>query len=345
MKTMALAHMILLLATATAKKGTENLCLGSRAHIVKYDFTGETLEEVENAAISVQPDFSSNLDCRASSGEHHGDKTMCVGANVDPTCTVAGKDITLNSYVDCPSCFAGLTTDLFYSLDIKQSELEQVEVGVQNSHLRGAAEVHGHADKAVTLPPGTATLISDKTQFQASFKVAGIIPVDITVSVPTTFNYGVGFKGSIDATAGADLDVNLGNHSIKYQKGTGFSTVNDEPSYTFVPKLTVDIEAEADVSLGLDSTVVVSVDKVISYDMRMQPSLPLKLDLENRDKNVCIAGSADFVLSHEADVHFSLFGKKHEVYHYGPKQLDHYHKDNVFKKCLDVPKGEAAVIV
>lgn len=343
MKTMAPAHMIFLLATATAKEGSEYLCLGSRAHIVKYKFTGETLEEVENATISVQPDSTSNLDCSAN-GDHHGDKTMCVGANVDSTCAAALEDITLNPYVDCPSCFAGLTTDLFYTLNIENWDLERVEVGLRSTHLRGAAEVHGHADKAVT-KSGQATLVSNKVQFQASFRVAGVIPVDIAVSAPTAFKYGLAFTGSVDATAGADLDVNLGNHYIQYQKGIGFSHVNDEPSYTFVPKLSVDVEAEADVSLGLDSTVTVSVDKVISYDMHVQPSLPLMLDLENQDKSLCVAGSADFVLSHEADVHFSLFGKKHDVYHYGPKELLHYHKDDAFKKCLDVPKGDATVIV
>jgi len=141
------------------------------------------------------------------------------------------------------------------------------------------------------------------------------------------------------------LDVNLGNHYVKYQKGSGFSIVNDKPSYTFTPKLNVDVEAEVDVSLGLDSTVGISIDKVVSYDVHMQPSFPLTVDLENQDKNVCIAGSADFVLSHEADVHFTLFGKSHDVYHYGPKQLYHYHKDDVFKKCIDVPKSDTTVVV
>merc|ERR1712232_1244586 len=121
--------------------------------------------------------------------------------------------------------------DLFYSLEIKRFDLEQVEVGLQNSHLRGAAEVHGHADKAVALPPGKVTLISDKTQFKANFKVGGVIPVDISVSVPTTFNYRVFLKGAIDATVGADMDVNLGNHYVKYQKGSGFSVVNDKSHY------------------------------------------------------------------------------------------------------------------
>merc|ERR1711907_65584 len=109
--------------------------------------------------------------------------------------------------------------------------------------------------------------------------------------------------------------------------------------------INVDVEAEADLSLGLESTVAISIDKVVSYDLRMQPSLPLKVDLENQDKNICISGAADFVLSHEADVHFSLFGKKHDVYHYGPKQLSHYHRDDVFKKCINVPKSDATVVV
>merc|ERR1712050_253929 len=96
---------------------------------------------------------------------------------------------------------------------------------------------------------------------------------------------------------------------------------------------------------GLESTVAISIDKVISYDVYLQPSLPMKVDLENQDKNVCIAGSADFDLSHEADVHFTLLGKKHDVYHYGPKQLYHYHKDDVLKKCIVVPTSDDTVVV
>jgi hypothetical protein len=345
MKAMNLASGLLLLTTATAKQGTQSICLGSRPHIINYDFTGEQLEEIENATFTVQPDLDSNADCSDGNGIYHGDKTMCVGANVDPTCTAAAKDIALNQYVDCPSCFAGLTTDLFYSLSVKFFTLEEVTVGLQNSHLRGAAEVHAHTDKGVTLPTGKIGLISDRSLFTASFKVAGVIPVDIEVSVPTSFTYGVGIKGAIDATAGAELDVNLGDHSVTYQKGSGFSTHNGQPSYTFTPKLAVEVEAEADVTLGLDSKVELSIDKVISYDVRMQPSLPLKVDLENEDKKICIAGSADFVLSQEADVHFTLFGKSHDIYHYGPQQLAHYHKDDIFHTCIDLPNRDATVVV
>jgi hypothetical protein len=270
---------------------------------------------------------------------------MCVGANVDNTCKAAAKDIALNQYVDCPSCFAGLTTDLFYNLSMKFFTLEEVTVGLQNSHLRAAAEVHGHADKAITFPTGKIDLVSDKSLFKASFLIANIIPVDIEVSVPTAFTYSVGLKGSIDATAGAVLDVNLGDHFVTYQKGSGLSTHNGKPSYTFMPKLAVEVEAEADVTLGLDSKVEVSIDKVVSYDIGLQPSLPLKVDLENEDKSICLAGSADFVLSQEADIHFTLFGKSHDIYHYGPKQLFHYHKDDIFQKCIDVPKRDATVVV
>jgi len=347
MKTAMIAPALSLLATAAAKEGTEQICLGPRSHVITYNFTGHSLDEIEDATISVQPDLASNDLCAPSP---YGDKTMCVGANVDETCRAAAKDIPLwtgsfSQSVDCPSCFAGLTTDLYYKLNIKHFELKEVEVGLQNSHLRAAAEVHGHTDKAVTLPSGKVTLISEKSKFKADFMVANIIPVKIEVAVPTTFNYALGFKGSVDATAGATLDVNLGDHSVKYENGSGFSVINDKPSYTFTPNLNVDVEAEADLSLGMDSTVAISVDKVISYDVKMQPKLPLEMDLEDSDKHICIEGSADFVLSHEADVHFSLFGKKHDVYHYGPKQLYHYHKDDVFKKCIDVPKSDATVVV
>merc|ERR1712193_338305 len=93
--------------------------------------------------------------------------------------------------------------------------------------------------------PGKIPLIHDQALFKAGFMVADIIPVDIEVSVPTTFNYNLGIEGSVAATAGADVDVNLGDHYVKYQKGSGFSVVNGKPSYKFTPKLNVDVEADA----------------------------------------------------------------------------------------------------
>merc|ERR1712137_1512138 len=162
------------------------------------------------------------------------------------------------------------------------------------------------------------------------------IPVDITVSVPTNFDAEVGLSGSIDATAGADLDVNLGDHSFKWEHGS-FSFHNTSMSYNVMPRLDVAVAAQADVSLKLDSTLKVAIDKVATYDVYMKPSFPFNVNLNSKDKDVCIAGSADFLLSHEADVHFNLFGKDHDIFHYGPKVLYHYHKDNVLNKCVTSP--------
>jgi len=224
-------------------------------------------------------------------------------------------------------------------------KLESVEVGIQNSHLRGAAEIHAHAAKAVAPIPHKITLLSDERKFKIHFVVAGLIPVNIAIALPTTFNYGLGLTGSADATAGADLDVNLGNHYMKYTKGSGFSVVSDKPTLTVTPKFAWDVEAEADLSLGLESTVAISIDKVISYNLNLAPSMPVKVDLENKDTQVCASGTADFVLSHEADVHFTLFGKNHDIFHYGPKQLYHYHKDDAFKKCLTLRKMNSTIVV
>jgi len=322
---------MLLAQPGSAKSGTETVCIGPRAHEVVYDFDGETLEEIENATVSLQPAPELNEFCAVAP---HGDKAICVGANVDASCTKAAKDEPLNSVLDCESCFLGATTDLFYTLEVGFFKLKQASVGLRDTHLRGAVEVQGKEAMSRQLLNGTMTLLSADRTAKISFKVAGVIPVDITVGLPTSLSYNLEVHESAQFTAGAAFDLDFGDHSVQWTKD-GFSTQNTPMSHKVTPELALENKATAFLGLGLSSSLRVDVDKVLSYHVDVAPTLPVTVS--EQDEQVCLDAGAEITVSHEADVHFSLFGKDHDLYHYGPKQLVHEKADHLLHHCVQIP--------
>eukprot|EP00927_Polykrikos_kofoidii_P046444 TRINITY_DN4068_c0_g1_i6.p1 TRINITY_DN4068_c0_g1~~TRINITY_DN4068_c0_g1_i6.p1 ORF type:complete len:346 (-),score=53.93 TRINITY_DN4068_c0_g1_i6:214-1251(-) len=325
-----------LLVKAGPHQGEEVLCIGPRPHRVEYNLKGDSVETLEDAFISVAPalDMNSNTCVPSSSG----DKALCIGANQDATCAHAKSDFPLAHGFDCVNCFAGATTDLFYKLSVSGFTLYGVEVGLQNTHLRGAVEVHGAASGASEPVKGQITLLDGDKTAKISFKIAKIVPVDITVGLPTILDYSVGVSGSFEATAGADLDIQLGDHFVKWTRAGGFAVMNGSPSVTVTPKLAVNVKAQADMSVKLQSSAQIDIDKVMWYHLNMASALPVNVALNDQDTEVCAVGGVDFQAGHEADVHFSLFGKETDIKHFGPKELYHYHKDDVARKCVDIPK-------
>jgi len=322
------------LVKAGPSQGEEVLCIGPRPHRVEYNLKGDSLETLEDALISVAPalDMNSNTCAPAPSG----DKALCIGANQDATCAKAKSDFPLGYGFDCSNCFAGATTDLFYKLNVSGFSLQGVEVGLQNTHLRGAVEVHGAASGASQPVKGHITLMDGDKTAKISFKVAKTVPVDITVGLPTILDYSVGFSGSVEATAGADLDIQVGDHFVKWTSADGFVVINGAPSLTVTPKLAVNAKAQANVHSLLQSSAQIDVDKVMWYHLNMASSLPITVALNDADTEVCATGDMGFQVDHEADVHFSLFGKDHDIKHFGPKGLYQYHKD--MRKCVEIPK-------
>lgn len=235
--------------------------------------------------------------------------------------------------------------DLFYDLNITAFDLKGVEVGLRDNHLRGAVELHGHAEGAGPIKHGTITLKDDSAVAQWSFMVAGVVPVHIEVSLPTALDYAADWKGNLDGTAGVDLDVNLGDHSMRWTKDEGYTMHNTSTSWTAIPFAEFTSgEAAVDLTLSLHSTVQVDIKNVMWYHFKVNPSFPLELDFTHVPKldQACLDGDADFLINHEADVHFSLLGKKAPVYHFGPKELYHVHKDKFLHKCVN--KTESVMV-
>merc|ERR1712059_186060 len=128
-------------------------------------------------------------------------------------------------------------------------------------------------------------------------------------------------------------DIDLGDHFVTWTKDAGFVTHNTTKSVQTNPFVSWNSgKAEADMLLNLKSNLQVDIDNVMWYHFNMNPQMPGQLTLEHElseTDTLCINAGADFDVNHEAEVHFTLFGKNHTIYHMGPHDVYHYHKDQV----------------
>jgi len=325
-----------------ALQGEEIHCIGNHAHLVTYDVTGDSLATLSDASIAVRPSPEANAQC--TDDPSHGDKPICVGANIDETCSTSVADVPINNVLDCQNCFAGAATDLYYTLNISAFRLRGVEVGLRGNHLRGAVEIHGQDQASGPIAQGAIDIVDASKVAKIHFTVAKFVPVDITIGMPTSLEYNIGWDGELDAVAGADIDIDLGDHFFTWSDAGGFVYHNTSTAINATPVLNWNSGA-ADVNVGLDlkSSLQIDIDHVMWYHFNMKPSIPTKVGLSHQagqQDMLCGVTDVDFDINHEADVHFTLFGKRDQIYHFGPEELYHYHKAQALKKCVDVPIQE-----
>lgn len=332
-------------SVASAMVGEEIHCVGSRAHAVKYDITGDSFATMSDVFISVAPAPDANANCGNDPTE--GDRSICVGSNIDSTCSTSSADVPINDLLDCQNCFAGFGTDLYYTLNVSGFELQGVQVGLRGNHIRGAVEVHGHKEGGGMVKSGTVDLVDASRTAKINFKVAGVVPVDITIGMPTSLDYNFQWEGALDAAVGADLDIDLGDHWITWTQDEGFVTHNTSSQVTTTPVLSWNSgKANMISALDLHSEFQVDIDQVMWYHLNLSPSFPGQVGfahVHDQQDQFCGTGDVDFPVHHEANVHFTLFGTDHEVYHFGPKELFHYHKDQALNHCIDVKAAGISV--
>jgi len=329
--------------------GLDTICIGPRAHTCDWKVDGDSAEKVENAIVIIQPEPTKDSHCasliESSRLEHPlagGDKFICLGANADDTCTHAKEDITLvKDHLDCPNCFAGLTMDLFYSLNVSMFLPQEISVGVKNAHMSGAAELKLKGDKSKYHGDVKLTDVKKSIKFPA-----GPIAFHIDFAFPTTLHYDVDVPQA-DFSAGYDLDVDFGDHTMTWTRGAkGFAYVAPvNPSVTVTPKLEGKVDQLADLKVNVDSNLALDVAGMVSFDIKAKTDVPLKVDLEGWVwKQVCISGQATANATHEEHVHFTLFGRDTKLYGNGPQDIFAVESPSVHK-CIPVPTEDLAMVV
>jgi len=327
--------------------GDELKCFGPRAHRITYDVTGgPTREEVTDADILIQRTPAADGLCVQSNTDTllppmSDDKSFCFGANTDVNCQASAGVVQIDDNFECSNCFIGVTTDLYYHLKLLK---KQVQLGITNTKIVGSLEMHAHGDSATQLTTGTISLPDKETKINF---MAGAVPVNITISLPTSINYDVGLKGQLDAVAGANVNIDFGEHYVTYDSKNGLVGTHTNATFDFSPVLTADSgDSGANMGLGLASQLKVDVDGVVWYHMNVAANLPQKLTYAvnvGSDDEVCLNADVDIPVTHEAAVHKTVFGHDVVVKHFGPVELVHISKDGAINKCVDIPL--AAVVV
>lgn len=314
------------------QSGTEIQCFGDRAHKVTYSHSDEDVPE--NQSVLVERDASEDARC-ASNDPATDDRRFCVGVNVDDSCENPEAQLPIIDGFACSDCFAGANTDLYYKFETQNLQLKTVEVGLRNTQIKGALELTTTIDVAKDLKDGSMDLI-DRT-FKANF-MAGKIPVNLTVSMPSQFVYSLGAEGNLHALAGADLDMDFGEHFISWDPTNGWQMQNSAPAVTTTPKLDVQ-SAEAGATLGtaLNGMLKFEANDMLWYHVNVNPSFPGALTYVHQDQQICLNADLDLPVSHEADLHHRVFGHDITIKHFGPAEITHVEKPGFVHKCVSTP--------
>jgi len=315
--------------------GVRGECLGNRAHKVRYSHSGgDSLDTISDASIVLERDAGRDARC-ASNSPAEDDRAFCVGVNVDESCEAPQAQLPVIDGFTCTNCFGGANTDLYYKFETKEFKLKTVEVGLRNTQIKGALELTTALDYAKALTEGSIDL-PDHT-FKVNF-MAGKIPVNLTVSMPSQLVYSLGTDANLHALSGADLDMDFGQHFISWDDTNGWQTNNSEPLVTTTPILNVESAgAGATLGIGLTSTLSFEANDVIWYHVNMNPTFPLSLSYNHGDEQICLNADLDFPVNQEADLHHKLLGHDVTIKHFGPVEITHIEEPGFVHKCVDTP--------
>jgi len=206
-------------------------------------------------------------------------------------------------------------------------------------------ELFKFGDSATELVSGSLDLFAPEVHFNFMVKA---IPLNFTLSLPLRVDYNLGLKGQLDATAGAVLDVDFGDHAVSLSP-TGVNWTNTNATVDLDPVLNVDSgDSGADMGLALAGSIHVDVKNPLApvwYHVDFSAGLPSKIVLENDSTalpaEICFEGDVDVPINQEAEAYKTVFGKVVPLYHYGPVEITHIHQDKALLKCL----GLTAVVV
>mmetsp|Transcript_22710 Transcript_22710/g.40563 ORF Transcript_22710/g.40563 Transcript_22710/m.40563 type:complete len:355 (-) Transcript_22710:24-1088(-) len=341
-------------AQAKLQKGVDIHCVGIRAHALHYEVEGEetngdSLAEVRSAQINMEPLPSRDDHCLALSKSENRSQEVCYGVNQDASCAAAKADVPLESGVDCKNCFLGAEAGLFYSLNYTMLEVNAVAVGFRGMTLKGALELHTSPSASKVAMKGSKVL-RDNQATRVVHTLVGCpvcVRVSVSVAMPTTLDYSLALNDAADLTVGAEMEVEIGDMSMTWEKKHGWKkSVETKPTMTMSPVLSGNVDVRAQLGLQMSSSLQVDIDKLLWYHVDMAPSFPTRFELKDSSSTsptLCSDSHAEFSLSHEADLHVSMFNKTHEFKHWGP--VKDFSKGKRLHKCVDVPTDEGLVIV
>jgi hypothetical protein len=212
-------------------------------------------------------------------------------------------------------------------------------MGFKDMHVRGGLELRVHQEKAWNYS-GKYDLPEIHTP--TWFFQAGPVPITMDFTIPTALTYELKLEESSELKVGATVDFDLGDHMLVYENG-GFQTHNTDTKVSWQPVFDAKGEVTATVTLGIESSLQVTVEKLLTWGLNFKPSVPISAGVKaeicplhavnHTQVDLCHSVGADFKIDHAASLDFTFFGIHANLAEFGPWDLYTNHWDLVPETC------------
>jgi hypothetical protein len=236
---------------------------------------------------------------------------VCIGVNtVD--CKNAYQDIPIyqNKYItiDCPSCFLGMSVDLFVDINIHLWHLEYLAGGFKNIQINGANiyQLNAHGSWSTGVDK-TYTLVPPKTIIDIHI---GIIPIKIWFDIPLHVLADASFVATANAKVGAIANWDIGSAYISWDPKNHWTHVDPNPKFTFTPVLSGDANFKGEVNIGLIPSINMHLDNLFDYSLIFSNTANFQVygsgSIKPAEGQICAKADGEIKISGEAELHINV---------------------------------------
>jgi len=228
---------------------------------------------------------------------------VCLGVNVDGTCTRAKQSIpiySLQNYLDiqCTNCFLGFHTEVFFQMKITLWKLTLLSGGLRNIGINAGTVLD------LTSQAAWSAAIDKKYDLVQQLVVLkfniGPIPVRIWFEIPVEIKADARFSENAHAQVGVTGQLNIGDAYLEWTPSSHWVVHKPTPSFTWAPVLSGDANFYGHVDFAIIPTLTMHIDNLFDYSITLDPTL--HLDIKGQAKAVPPAAKLCADLSYDATI-------------------------------------------
>jgi|SaaInlStandDraft_3_1057020.scaffolds.fasta_scaffold11824_2 hypothetical protein len=278
--------------------------------------------------------------CDMSKVKGEVDESVCIGINSDSSCSSASKQIQFynNKYlsITCSNCFLGFDADVFLELEIKWWHLKKLAGGLKNIKVNGALVTTLTSQQSWSAGVDKNIEIEKPTTI-VDFNI-GPIPIRVWFEIPLQITADLSFTGSETASIGANVDWNIGDAYLEWDKENHWTTVKPNPILNWGPVVSGSANFHASGNFAFIPTIKMHIDNVFDYTLIASTTMNIEVDGSASSMEICASSDADIDISGEVELHINI-----PLVHLGDKEFGPwtYYKKNIQvfpKKCVGVDK-------
>lgn len=276
-----------------------------------------------------------------------GDIKKCIGVNADSSCKAAAKSIPVYSKgpigLVCDSCFFGIDTDLFFSVEIKGFQLQSLKAGFRNASAQLSVDLDMTAQKSWTLGIDKTDLLPGLGEDNpiVKFKI-GPVPFIFWFDVSLHLVGDFSLEANSEAKAGMQMAFDIGDDYVSWDPTNKWMLVHSNIAHTLSPAISGKAGFTGQANVRMIPTIGMHVNSMFTYTMTVDPGV--SMDITSDDKSICETTKYDIEISNQAHLHLNLpWDLMHTDKQWGPATL--FSKAGTLPQQCRPPLAEAALVV